>query len=145
MNWRSEIISMAFGAFTILNIFEDRAPIHWVGNLDTIFGTRYYVLMDLSYFFGSIALFLLYGRSRGILRLRPASALAFVAFMAALALLRLDDFIGLLNLAGTAWPTELPVAYWVFTVCLYLFVAPITFLAFGRSCAVVRETKEAVR
>ena len=102
-NWRSEIIALAFGALVVFNVFEDRAPIHWVGNLDTIFGTGHYITMDLIYFFAPIVLFLRYGRSKGELRLRRTGILLFAAFLALLTMLRLDDSLAVLNRFSRDW------------------------------------------
>ncbi len=135
----SEILALIFGAFVVFNVFEDRAPIHWVGNLDTIFGVTHYRLVDVIYFLVPVAVFLLYGKSKGNLRLRATSALLFATFLAALLLLRLDDVVAVFNYVGLFSPIDVEAdswtSYWIVAACLYSAVSIFTFFSFGRSCA----------
>jgi hypothetical protein len=129
MNWKSESFALVFGMLIILIIFGDAAQVSWVGNLDTIFGLTYWHLMDVIYPLASIVVFLLYGSSKGRLRLRGTSILLLIAFLIAIFIMQLDDVFVVLN-----HPIELPAVYWTTARWVYLFTAITTFFAFGQSC-----------
>ena len=129
MNWKSEILALVFGMLIILIVFGDAVQVSWVGNLDTIFGLTYWHLMDLMYPLASIVVFLLYGRSKGSIRLSGAGVLLFFVFVIAIAIIQFDDICIVLNHS-----IELPDVYWTIARWLYLFAALSTFFAFGRVC-----------
>jgi hypothetical protein len=129
MNWKSESLALVFGMLIIFMIFGDAAHFDWVGNLDTIFGLRYWHLMDVLYPLTSIVVFLLYGKSKGSLHFRRTSIRLFVVFLIAIVIMQFDDIFVVFN-----HPIILPDIYWTTDRCLYLFTAITTFFAFGRSC-----------
>jgi len=68
MNWKSEGLALAFGMLIILLVFGDATQISWVGNLDIIFGLTYWRILKAIYPVASIAVFLLYGKSKGTMQ-----------------------------------------------------------------------------
>ena len=129
MNWKSESLALVFGVLIIFMIFGDAAHFDWVGNLDTIFGLRYWHLMDVLYPLTSIVVFLLYGKSKGSLHVRSTSVMLFVAFLAAIVIMQFDDIFVVFN-----HPITMPAVYWAIARWMYLITAITTFFAFGESC-----------
>jgi hypothetical protein len=127
-NWKSESLALAFGMLMILVIFGDQAQIR-VGNLDTIFGQTLYPLMDVIYPLASMAVFILYGKSKGAVKFRLRSNLLLLTFFAAQILIQLDDIFEVFN-----HPVILPNLWWFVVRLLYLFIAPVAFFAFGAAC-----------
>lgn len=126
MNRKSEGLALLFGMLIVLIIFGDGMPIEGVGNLDTIFGQTFWPLMDVVYPLASITVFLLYGRSKGGLKIHPASILLFLAFLVGLLVIQFDDVFVLLN-----HPITLPWVYWTAARWFYFFVSTGSFLTFG--------------
>ncbi len=135
MTLRSEILAFAFGALVILVTFGDNylrveGGMITVGNLDTIFGLALWPVLDVVYFGGSIAVFLLYGwtKSGGKLRFNWASILLVALFLAVLALISVDDFARVLHL-----PLYPPTAYWDVVSWVYPSCSFVVFFLFGRA------------
>lgn len=128
-NWKSEGLALVFGMLVTLMIFGDAMPIQWVGNLDTVFGLRWWPAMDLIYPLASIIVFLLYGRSKGVIRLNFRSVLYFLILLVGLALMQFDDAFALFQ-----HPITLPNTYWTIARWLYFILAPSSFLLFGLEC-----------
>jgi hypothetical protein len=129
MNWKREIPALVFGMLIILVIFGDAAAVRGVGNLDTVFGTSYWPLMDVIYPLASIAVFLLYGQSKGGIQIQVVTILAFLALLAGLLIIQFDDIFQLFN-----HPITLPQVYWTTARWLYLFISIGSFLTFGQAC-----------
>ncbi len=135
MALRSEILALAFGALLILMTFGDSHLLVEggnivVGNLDTIFGFALWKAIDVIYPAALIAVFLLYGWTKGSgkLRLNPATTALFVSFLAVLALISIDDIAIVLNL-----PFEPPQIYWAAVYFVFPVYSAIAFFAFGRA------------
>ena len=133
-SWKSESIALVFGALIVFNLFEDRAQLDWVGNLDAIFGLTFWPLMNVVYPLAAVVVFLLYGKSKGSLHFQWTSIMLFAAFLAATVILRLDDVFKILNYIGIDYLIDLPAIYWTVARCLYLFTAIGTFFTFGSAC-----------
>ena len=129
MNWKQESLALIFGMLIILIIFGDSTSVQGVGNLDAAFGEAFWPWTDVLYPLASIVVFLLYGKSRGNLRVNTASVLAFLALLAGLLIIQFDDIFELVNHHIT-----LPWSYWTAARCSYLVVSIGSFLAFGRAC-----------
>ena len=129
MNWKSESLALVFGMLIVFMVFGDATQVNWVGNLDTIFGLKYWPLMDVVYPLASIIVFLLYGKSKGNLQLRRNSILLFVAFLITITIIQFDDICEVLNHS-----IELSPIYWSTARWVYIFTAVSTFFAFGQSC-----------
>lgn len=125
----SELFSLFFGMLMMLIIFGDQMPIHWVGNLDTIFGTTIAPLMDMIYPLSSVIVFLGYGKSKGPIQLRFTCILLFFVFIASIALIQFDDVFVVFG-----HPIVLPDIYWTTARWLYFIIAPVTFFIFGNEC-----------
>jgi hypothetical protein len=131
MTLRREVLALAFGALLILVTFGDN---HLgvgrvvVGNLDTIFGLPLWRALDLVYFLAPIAIFLLYGWTKGGFRLRftAVSVLLFASFLAVLTLFSIDDFAVVLRL-----PLEPPIAYWEVMSWIFPVYSAFAFFVFG--------------
>jgi hypothetical protein len=99
-----------------------------IGNLDTIFGYRLWPAMDVIYPLATITVFLLFGYVKGNgFRVNVATVLLFVSFLAALALMNIDDIAIVLQLA--VYP---PKAYWVAISWIYPVYAACAFFLFGK-------------
>ena len=134
MTLRSEVLALAFGALLILVTFGDdflrvEGGTVVVGNLDTIFGYAFWRVLDVVYFAGTIAVFLLYGWVKGGFRLRFSSTniILFASFLAVLTLISADDVAIALRL-----PLELPTSYWEAMAWIYPFYSAFAFFMFGR-------------
>lgn len=125
---KSEIIALAFGMLLILETFGDAPLVWYIGNLDTIFGLAFWQFLDTFYPIASIAVFLLYGKTKGGIRINKVTAGLFVSYVFALMLMGLDDVIIVLNL-----PIMLPKVYWVAIQWGYPIYAIIAFFLFGRA------------
>ena len=112
----------------ILITFGDAQIAWYIGNLDTIFGLTFWRALDVVYPAATIAVFLLYGWTKGgRLRINWATSVLFVSFLAVLALMNIDDIGIVLNLA-----VEPSKAYWVAISWIYPIYAAVAFLLFGR-------------
>jgi hypothetical protein len=134
MTLRSEVLAFAFGALVIFVTFgdnhlsiEDRTIT--VGNLDTIFGLAVWPVLDVVYFAGSIAIFLLYGWTKGGGRLRfnLANVLVFASFLVVLTLISIDDVATLLHL-----PLNPPTVYWNVVSWVYPICSFLSFILFNK-------------
>ncbi len=125
---RSEILALAFGALLICVTFGD-AHIYWfIGNLDTIFGLAFWRAMDVFYPLASISVFLLYGWEKGKgLKINSITILLFVSFVAALALVNIDDIAQVLNITFSP-----PKTYWVAIEWVYPIYSSVAFFLFGK-------------
>jgi hypothetical protein len=125
---KSEIIALAFGMLLILETFGD-APLMWfIGNLDTIFGLSFWQFLDIFYPIASIAVFLLYGKAKGGIKINKLTIGLVASYIFALMLMSLDDIILVLNL-----PIILPKSYWVIIQWFYPVYSIIAFFLFGRA------------
>ena len=131
---RSEVLAFAFGALVILVTFGDNHLIIGggtvtVGNLDTVFGLAVWPVLDAVYFTGSIAVFLLYGWTKGSGRLRfnLANVLVIASFLVVLTLISIDDFATLLHL-----PLNPPTVYWDAVSWVYPICSSLSFILFNR-------------
>ena len=129
LSWKSEALSVVFGMLIILIIFGDEMSIHWVGNLDTIFGPELSPLMDVIYPLASIIVFLWHGKLKGAIQFRFRSNLLFLMFIASIILIQFDDIFVVFN-----HPITLPDVYWTTARLLYFIIALGTFFTFGIEC-----------
>jgi hypothetical protein len=132
MTLRSEVLALTFGALLILVTFGDShvgGGRVVLGNLDSIFDLTFWRALDLVYFLAPIAIFLLYGWTKGDFRLRfnAANALFFASFLAVLTLFSVDDFAIVLRL-----PLELPTVYWAVMSWVFPVYFAFAFFMFGR-------------
>ncbi|MFB3889865.1 MAG: hypothetical protein ACE14S_10275 [Candidatus Bathyarchaeia archaeon] len=128
-NMRSEALALLFGMLLILVTFEGSHIAWYVGNLDSIFGSGFWPVLDVVYPVASIAVFLLYGWVKGKgLRLKPVPIALFALFLVMLILFTIDD-IALVFGASL----ELPAAYWIMMSIVYPLYALAAFLLFGRA------------
>jgi hypothetical protein len=135
MAFRSEILVLSFGALLILVTFGDsHLSVEGggivVGNLDTIFGLALWKAIDVIYPATLITVFLLYGWTKGGGRVRftLASLLVFTSFLAAIALISIDDIAFVLNIE-----LELPTLYWNAVSWIFPVYSAIAFFIFGRT------------
>jgi hypothetical protein len=139
-NWKSELLALVFGLLMVLVIFGDQAGVTGVGNLDTIFGSSRWFLMDIVYPLSSLIVFLIYGKSKGRLEINRRSVLTLLAFLVAQIVIQFDDFV-VLFYREVAFPQ----IYWTVIRLVYLFAAPGAFLAFGSACAANARRRDASR
>ena len=135
MTLRSEVLAFAFGALVILVTFGDNhlnigGGTITVGNLATIFGLAFWPILDAVYFAGSIAVFLLYGWTKGGGRLRfnLANVLVFASFLVVLTLISIDDVATLFHL-----PMTPPTVYWYVISWVYPACSFSSFILFGKA------------
>jgi len=128
-NLRSEILTLVFGMLIILIIFGDAGQADWVGNLDTIFGLGLGHLMDVIYPVAAVSVFLLYGKSKGALRVKAANIWLFLIFLAAIIIMQVDDIFVVFNNTRV-----FPEVYWIIVRCVFFAASTSTFFLFGRSC-----------
>ncbi len=128
MGLRSEILALAFGALLIFVTFGD-GHIYWfIGNLDTIFGLAFWHVLDTFYPLASIAVFLLYGWTKGNgLKFDAIAILMFASFVTLLVLVDIDDFLQLLSI--TMEPSK---TYWAIMMWIYPVYSGIDFFLFGK-------------
>ena len=127
MSWKSEGLALAFGTLVILLTFGDSHLVRTVGNLDSILGHPFWPLLDFVYPLASIAVFLLYGRVKGRLRVNVPTIGIFLTYLIALALISLDDIATVLHV-----PITLTKDYWISVEWFYPVYSTIAFLMFGR-------------
>jgi hypothetical protein len=137
MSWKSEALALAFGMFIILIIFGDSTSINGVGNLDTIFGQRFWPWMDVIYPLASVIIFLGYGKSKGAIKLRPKSSLLFLIFLASLILIQFDDIFVVIN-----HPIHLSDEYWTTARWIYFVVAISSLFTFGKECEKAKNDRQ---
>ncbi len=125
---KSEILTLTFGMLLILVTFGDSPIVSYVGNLDTIFGIASWKVMEVVYPVASIAVFLLYGRVNGGIRINKVTIGIFLTFLVALALISIDDIGRVLKLAIS--PSE---TYWVAIQWFYPIYSAVAFFIFGRA------------
>ena len=128
MGLRSEILALAFGALLVFVTFGD-GQIYWfIGNLDTIFGVAFWHALDAFYPLASIAVFLLYGWTKGNgLKFNAITILLFASFVTLLVLVNIDDFMQLLNI--TLAPSKV---YWTIMMWVYPVYSGVAFFLFGK-------------
>jgi hypothetical protein len=136
IKFKSEMLAFLFGVLVILLIFGDQHMSPTIGNLDTIFGLRFWPLLDAAYFLGSIGVFLAYGHSKGgALKFNPKTLVPLTAFVVALFMISVDDFFSVLSLD---W--KLPEPYWIAAMWLYLVVSFFAFFCFGEANEKINQT-----
>jgi hypothetical protein len=128
MRLKSEMLALAFGMLVILVTFGDSHLARQIGNLDTIFGHTFWHLLDVMYPLLSISIFLLYGRGKGGIKINPLTIGIFLTYLAALALINLDDIALVLNLS--ILPSR---DYWVVMEWFYPVYSVIAFFIFGKA------------
>ena len=128
MSLKSEIIALAFGMLLILETFGDAPLVWYIGNLDTIFGLAFWQFLEAFYPVASIAVFLLYGKAKGGIRINKVTAGLFASYVIALTLMSLDDVIIVLNLS-----IMLSKGYWAAIQWFYPIISIIAFFLFGRA------------
>ncbi len=135
MNWKRDGLTLIFGMLVMLIIFGDQVHVNspgapeYIGNLDTVFGTPWWPLMDVIYPSASISTFLLYGKLKGGIKINRTSILLFVVFLIGLVIIQGDDFLQIIN-----HPLDLPDTYWAAARWCYVFISEGSFLAFGSIC-----------
>jgi hypothetical protein len=132
-NLKSDVLAVVFGMLIILITFGDSRVYPTVGNLDIIFGTRFWLFMDVLYPFASIIVFLLYGIVKGGLRVHALTISLFLVFLMALSMMIIDDIFIVLHHS-----IQLPKNYWGIASWVYPLVAVVSFLAFGWVCVRLR-------
>jgi len=125
-NLKCEITALAFGVILILITFGDSHLTANVGNLDTIFGTAHWKMLDIFLPSASIFLFLLYGKLKGGFKFSLVTIAIFVSYIAVLALVILDDVSEALNLS-----INLTRNYWVAVEWIYPLYSFVAFFLFG--------------
>ena len=125
----SNFWALLFGMVMMLIIFGDELSVPNIGNLDTIFGQQYWKFMDVLYPLASVAIFLLYGISKGRLKINPRTTWPFIIFIVAAIMIQLDDFFEVLHFSLKFSDT-----YWTTVRWLYFSLAMSTFIAFGCAC-----------
>jgi hypothetical protein len=128
MSLKSEVLALVFGMLLILVTFGDAHLTSHVGNLDVIFGHASWPLLDVVYPLASIAVFLLYGRVKGGLRINALTVGVFLSYLVVLALISLDDIAVVLRLSVT-----LTKAYWIAVEWFYPLYSIFAFFIFGRA------------
>jgi hypothetical protein len=128
MNLRSEVLALVFGVLLILLTFGDSHLSLTVGNLDSMFGHDFWRPLDVVYPLASVAVFLLYGKVKGGLRVNALTIGMFFSYLVALALISLDDIAIVLNVL-----IALPKGYWVAVEWFYPIYSSIAFFVFGRA------------
>jgi intracellular septation protein A len=138
MNWITEALALVFGMLILLIIFGDSTPIpiKGVGNLDTIFGHKFWRLMDVIYPLASVIVFLGYGKSKGAIRFRFTSTLLCLIFLFSIVLMQFDDIVAVFN-----HPIQLSNGYWTAVRWIYFITAISTFLTFGKECEKMKKDK----
>jgi hypothetical protein len=131
MSLKRDVFAFLFGVLLILVTFGDdhlgKIAGVAIGNLDTIFGYGLWPVMDVVYPLATIAVFLLYGyMKRGTFRINLTTIFLFMSFLAALALMSIDDIAIALSVAF--YP---PTTYWIAISLIYPVIAACTFFLFG--------------
>jgi hypothetical protein len=130
VSWQSEFFALVFGILMVLVLFGDKTQIAEVGNLDCIFGQALGHLMDVIYPIASMAIFILYGKSKGVIKFRDKSILWLLTFFAGQVIIQFDDIYSVVfNHTIT-----LPNIWWTMARILYFVIAVVTFFAFGAAC-----------
>ena len=124
------MLTLAFGILLALVTFGDDYLAPNIGNLDTIFGLRFWPLMDMIYPLASILVFLLYGQEKGggSMKTNALTVLTFLSYITVLVLVTLDDFITVLNLNITLCRT-----YWIIIMWVYPICSSIALFVFGKA------------
>jgi len=136
-NTRSEILALLFGVLLILLTFGDDHTGNTIGNLDTIFGLRFWPLMDIIYPLASILVFLYYGETKanGDLKINLKTTMLFLTYIVLLFLISVDDVLQVLGSSAT-----LPRTYWIIIMWLYPIGSAIAFFAFGHENEIPENT-----
>ena len=128
MSYRSEILAFAFGMLLIFLTFGDDYLSKNIGNLDTIFGLRFWPVLDVVWPVATITVFLLYGREKGNgLKINPTTILLFLSFLTVLMLITVDDITLVLRI-----PFNEPNTYWTVMMWVYPVYSSIAFFLFGK-------------
>jgi hypothetical protein len=127
---KSEVLAFLFGVFIILLTFGDDYAGPTIGNLDTIFGLRFWPLMDTIYPLASILIFLAYGEAKGNgdLKFSAKTVIPYIVFILALLLISIDDVSQVLNLG-----LNFPEIYWKAMMWLYPIISFLAFFSFGEA------------
>jgi hypothetical protein len=127
---KSEILAFLFGVFIILLNFGDDHTGPTIGNLDTIFGLRFWPLMDIIYPLATILIFLSYGKAKGNgdLKFSAKTVTLLIVFLLGLFIISIDDVSQVLNLGLT-----FPNIYWIAMMWLYPIISFLAFFSFGEA------------
>lgn len=130
LKFKTEVLVFLFGALIIMLNFGDDHTGPTIGNLDTIFGLRFWPLMDVVYPLASILLFLAYGQAKrsGNSKFNLKAILPLAGYVLALFLVSIDDVSQVLNLG-----LNLPEAYWIVVMWLYPVISFLAFFSYGRA------------
>ena len=135
MGLKSELLAFTFGIFIILVTFGDTHPIIpglLIGNLDTMLGLQLWPILDVIYPLATIAVFLVYAKSKGITPKTKTPLFLTITLLIALALMNIDDiFIGL-NHIGLQTPANLTSTYWIAISWIYPTTAAATLFLIGK-------------
>jgi hypothetical protein len=133
MSLKSDFLAVAFGILLILITFGDAHISGNIGNLDTIFGFYWWPKLDVFYPLATIAVFLLYGKTKGNLKINILSAVTFSLFLVASALVSIDDITAALGFSSLAryFSGDASISYWNVVLWVYPVFAYFTFLIFG--------------
>ena len=135
MGLKSELLAFAFGFLLLLVTFGDNHHIvsgQTVGNLDTILGVALWPVLDVIYPLATIAVLLLYCLSKGTNLRTKRSIFLFLTFLAALALMNLDDIVIGLNHAVLQFTMNPPMDYWIAISWIYPVYSAIVFFLLGK-------------
>jgi hypothetical protein len=135
MSLKSEVLAAVFGMLLILLDFGDTHTSPRIGGLDTIFGARYWPLLDVIYPLASIAVFLLYGKAKGGLKINEVTVAAFISYLVVLALVSIDDITIVLGFSSLAtyFSGDLSRPYWLVMLWVYPIFSGFAFLLFGKA------------
>ena len=140
MGLKTEVLAFAFGILLLLLTFGDNHNIVTeltVGNLDNILGYTLWPVLDVIYPLATVAVLLLYCSSKGANLRTKHSIFLILTFLAALALMDIDDiFIGL-NMVGFQFTINPPVGYWIAISWVYPIYAAIVFFLLGSRYKIV--------
>jgi hypothetical protein len=129
MGFKSEILALAFGMLLIFLTFGDDHLAPNIGNLDTIFGLRYWPVLDVIYPVASILIFLLYGFVKGGgLKLKITTVSFFVSYLVALLVISSDDIATVLNIQFSMSQFHWSVIMWVYPI-----YSSVAFFLFGKA------------
>ena len=133
MGFKSEALTFFFGMLLILVTFGD-SRFHIattgssIGNLDSIFGTRLWPVLDVILPLASILVFLLYGWSKqGKIKINLGTVLLFLSYLAALTLIIVDDITGVVGIN-----VQFSQLYWNIITPAYPIYSTFAFFMFGR-------------
>ncbi len=138
LGYRAEVLAFLFGVLLVLVTFgSDHVGAFTgitTGNLDTIFGYRFWPVVDLIYSLATIGVFVLYGWVKGgeRLKINTATVLVFLSFLLVLGLFNIDDLVLTLYRAGIQVPINPSQGYRAAMTWIYPLYGTLTFFGFGK-------------